>query len=775
MLTVALSSIAIASSAYAQDVGAETVSPAFSPDEIVVTARRVSESLQRTPVSMAALNSDQLRSAGIGKIADIGTVVPGLNLFYVGSPYNMVYSIRGLSRGTLGFQQPAVTTYVNDVPTSVTGTNLPTYDLEGIQVLKGPQGTLFGRNSEAGAILMNTRKPTHDFNGYVETKIGDYSWTELTGAINVPLVKDVLAVRIAGNFNRRDGYTKNLSFPGNDFNQLHDQSIRVSLLAEPTDNLRNILVFDKFSSSTNGITPVIYTYDPNSTAVPNFPPFNGFGAAEALAAQQANGPRTATSPMLLPNEIRSTSLTNTTTLDVGSVQIKNIFGYRTNLTDSYVNQSGWDMPVVTGHGYNKYKQITDELQLSGKALDGTLNYIVGLFYLDYRPDGLSAQVVAPFVLDQDSVPLAAAAYYRDKSKSAFGQIGYQLSGISSALDGLSVDAGLRYSKDKHTNCTVTGLMASDPLGESDCLAGAGTRAASKEDFWSYTFGLNYQATDDVLIYGVTRRGYRAGGLNSPRLGGTLTGLQSFRPESVTDYEIGLKSKWDLGGVPTYFNVAIFQADYKDLQYPLNTAGLNQILSGGVDGDGDPDNNPTTIAYGNVGDGRVKGIEANLSLRPTPRLQLSGGLSYLDKKITKGTFVAPTNWLNEAPFAIPTAANFATGVFYGAPDFSYNAGVNYTLPAPEAWGELVAHANVTGAGTVEYELIKVPPQARLDLRLDWNSVMGSNIDLSAFVTNATNKLAIAGPGLGTPSFAFTSVYYNEPRIFGAQMRVRFGSE
>ncbi len=255
----------------------------------------------------------------------------------------------------------------------------------------------------------------------------------------------------------------------------------------------------------------------------------------------------------------------------------------------------------------------------------------------------------------------------------------------------------------------------------------------------------------------------------------MVGLQSYRPETVNDIEVGFKSKWDLGGIPAYFNFALFRAKYKDFQYAINTGGIGQLLMGGVDGDGDPSNNPTAIAYANVGDGAVRGVEASLSVRPTPQLRLNGSLSYLDKKITKGTFAAPTNWVAEAPFAIPTTAAFANGVFNGAPDFSYNASASYTLPTPAEWGDLVAHANVSGSGTIKYELIEVRPQARLDLRLDWNSVMGSKIDLSAFVTNATNKLSIAGPGLGTPAFAFTSVYYNEPRIFGAQLRVRFGSE
>ena len=231
----------------------------------------------------------------------------------------------------------------------------------------------------------------------------------------------------------------------------------------------------------------------------------------------------------------------------------------------------------------------------------------------------------------------------------------------------------------------------------------------------------------------------------------------------------------LGSVPVTFNVAVFQANYKDLQYAVNTNGINQVLaaSGGVDGDFNPGNNPTALYYANVGDGRVKGLEASLSIQPVPSLQFSGGLSVLDFSVTSNTYNAPANF---PPFLTPGIPSFEATVFYGAPKFSYNGTIGYTLPLPSSAGEMIMHAKVNGSSHIRYDGIVVPAKALLDLRLDWNSVMGSDFDLSAFVTNVTNKEFVASPNLGSPgAFAFQSGTYNEPRMAGVELRWHFGPQ
>ena len=767
--------------------------------EIVVTARRTAENIQRVPVSVTALGSEQLRAAGIIKMSDIATVVPGVNLFFNGSESNTIYSIRGMARGSLGFQQPAVTTYVNDVPTTIYGAALPTYDLANVQVLKGPQGTLFGRNSEAGAILATTRAPTYDANGYADMLVGSHDWMKAEAALNVPIIADKLAVRVAGNIDRREGYQKNLTFRDADMGNINNTSYRVSILAQPVDGIKNLFVYQNYSSKTNGISPTLLSYDPTAPGLPNS--FAGTPFAfvipltiQALADQQANGPRTAQVPFRLFQTDKRQTLSNTTTIDIGSVTIKNIFGYNKDYVSSYVNQGGYSFPLIPGYLYNHYRQITEELNASGKAFNDALTYIFGGFYLDYRPDGKAYELVAPpgtydFTVPSLAgftpgpnpapiyAPLGSGNYYREKSKSLYGQVNLAFGKFAPALEGLSVDAGLRYSKDDHNLCSIGGQLPQSAASEDTCLANPANQASSSNDFWSYTFGLNYQVSNQLLLYGVTRRGYRAGGLNAPILGGTLAaaGAQSYRPETVRDVELGLKSQFEVGNAPVTFNLAVFQADYNDLQYAVNTNGIDQVLasSGGVDGDGNPGNNPTALYYANVGKGRVKGVEAALTVRPVSALQLSGGLSLLDFKVTSNDYNAPSNF---PAFLTPGIKNFEATVFYGAPKFAYYGSVGYTLPLPAEAGHMVLRAKVNGSGTIRYEGLTVPPKAVLDLRLDWDSVMGSDVDLSVFSTNVTNKLFISSPNLSTPgAFAFQSGTYNEPRMIGVEGRWHFGPQ
>ena len=177
---------------------------------------------------------------------------------------------------------------------------------------------------------------------------------------------------------------------------------------------------------------------------------------------------------------------------------------------------------------------------------------------------------------------------------------------------------------------------------------------------------------------------------------------------------------------------------------------------------------------------MKGLEADVSLRPVSAIGLTGGISILDKSLTQNTFVPPANWTvvlgppgTPPTYVGPTPDAFAAGVFYGAPDFSYNAAIHLTVPTSASFGELTLHAKVSGSGTVKYETITVPPTAELDLRADWRDVLGSNVDLSVFATNVTNKTSVAGPGISSSGFAFNTVFYNEPRMFGVQLHYEFG--
>ena len=218
-------------------VNAQAVREDNALDQIVVTARRREEDAQTVPVSVTAFTGEALEQRGVRELDDLNLITPGLRFSQEGGKTTTTVILRGLGRNPIGEGVPAVVTYFADVPLVGEGTNVPTYDLANIQVLKGPQGTLFGRNTIGGAIVIQPERPNYDFGGYVRAEYGRFDYRTLEGAINALIVEDKVAVRFAGQIRRGDGSIKNLN-GGPDFNDVHTDAFRVSLLLEPFDGLR---------------------------------------------------------------------------------------------------------------------------------------------------------------------------------------------------------------------------------------------------------------------------------------------------------------------------------------------------------------------------------------------------------------------------------------------------------------------------------------------------------------------------------------------------------
>lgn len=752
---------------------------ASSLEEVVVTARRKEERAQSTPISVAAFSAEDIRQQGITQVRDLTAAVPGVNLTQSGGSNNTVFSIRGLSRGAVGNAQPAVTTYVNDVPLSTWGASIPTYDIAQVQVLKGPQGTLFGRNSVTGAVLVNTQRPVFDLEGYVDIVAGNYDWQKYEAVLNVPVVTDKLAIRIAGQLDKRDGYTKNLSFPGRDMDDKDARNVRVSVLFEPMERLSNLTVYERneMDEHGTGIVPYQSTGPGAADQVCLGAQFGAFGSLSSAFLPYCNIERYLTSdkrelttdlaPFL---HTKLNSLSNTTTFDIGPLTLKNIFGYRSVFTDNSANTDGLDLPMINAHSLVDLEQYTDEFQVSGSALQDNLTYIAGLFYLEQKPNGkqrLGIQVFNPAGTPFELGATGNGDYYHDTSKAVFGQITYKLAAISDALARWSIDAGARYTKDKERVCDAPFQPeANEPISESECPTAPNASTASTEfNKATYTFGVNYQASDDVLLYAVTRTGYRAGGLNTPELGGTLVQFQSFEPETVQDLELGMKSDWNIADMRGRFNLALFQAKYENLQAGILTGGLPD-----PDADGNPANNPSNNTfYAGVGKATTKGIEAELQLVPFDALQLSFGGAVLDKKIDDLTVQLPSTLAG----VVPTKEGIGALAFMGAPKYSYNAAAQYTLPIPSTAGEVTASVRYFRISEVDYGSVEAPVGDKLDFRIDWNNVMSSDFDVSAFVTNAQDRTYPIASASSNEGLNINSAIYNEPRIYGAQLRYRFG--
>jgi iron complex outermembrane recepter protein len=786
MAAIALATSAVAANAQAQDNAAG----ADGAGEIVVTARRSEESIQSTPVSVTAFNEELLRSASIAETSDLMMKTPGVYLSGSGGRENSVFQIRGQSKALSGSNAPGVVTYFADVPQPTFGSGVATYDMNSVQVLKGPQGTLFGRNTTGGAVLFYPKAPGYNLEGYVEAGYGRFDDKQLEGAITLPLAKDAVAIRIAGKYNKRDGWTKNLGL-GGDLDDTNVRALRASLLVEPAAGVKNLTIFDWYRNNYTGDAVVLRSVSANPSLV------DLLGVRTAittfLAAQQARGPRVVdsdVSPAI--NRTRRWGLTNRTDIDLAeNLRLTNIFGYRRTYVEYNINTDGvplllssFGAPLTSlnAGAINHVEQYTDEVQLSGSAMDDKLDWLVGAFYLHSKPYGPTGTgnsigaAVIPGLIPARNFETFQYNFYTEKSKAVFANVNIRLDGVAT---GLRLNAGVRHTWDKVSACVATDNTTQGALSAADCAAGAApligasiNRTSSKAPTW--TLGLDWQVNSDLFAYVVTRRGYRSGGVNSPTFGGTLVPLQGFGPERVTDVEAGIRSEWDLGGgAKARLNVSGFMGFYDGVQIALSGLFTNAACVAGdpvfgrapftPDGDCNPNNDPQTgTMLANAGKSKVSGIDIDAMLAPTENLTFTFAANFMDTKTR--SFSAPASLTpyipnGEIPFDMVAKRTFTLGA-------------QYRLPLGDL-GELVANADYYRSSKLSFVDDFLPAYGIANFRLSLNEVGGRPVDVSLYMTNAFDRKyaaigAVSGSGLG-----YHTAIYGAPRQFGAAVRYRFG--
>ncbi|MGD0865128.1 MAG: TonB-dependent receptor plug domain-containing protein, partial [Rhizomicrobium sp.] len=388
-----------------------------SIEEVVVTARRRPEDLEKIPVAVTAISGDTIRNEEIKTAIDLQNFAPSLSVSAnLGSRDNDVYSIRGQSQ-PFGGADPGVQTYFAEVPFNSSGPGTD-YDLANIQVLNGPQGTLFGRSTTGGAVLFEPQRPTDQLGGYIETQLGNYDYREFDGALNVPIIGDTLMVRAAFDVANRDGYTQDTVITGTsapyteDQDNLDYQSFRVGITWRPFAHFENYALFDYLHNSNNGTGAVLTGISPGTignlatefTGSPCTVPPTSMLCGEletfqaqmqaALAAQQAAGPRKTTSSIPVFYRRESWGATDIATYDVTNhIHLKNIFGYRTDKEQPSFDYDGSYLPLIDISNPRTWEtngvQVTDEFQLFGETEDNRFNWIAGFYHEIDRPGGYS--------------------------------------------------------------------------------------------------------------------------------------------------------------------------------------------------------------------------------------------------------------------------------------------------------------------------------------------------------------------------------------------------
>ena len=784
----------------AMNVRAQEAAPAATGglDEIVVTARRKEENQQTVPVTVDSIKPETLEARGNVSVLDLQELVPGLMANSDISRDDVTFSIRGQTQ-TGGTLFPAVITYFSEVPLGSVSSG-EFYDLENIQVLKGPQGTLFGRVTDGGAILLTPVKPAMKFEGYGELKLGDYNLREFRGAVSLPIVDDKVALRIAADVSRRDGYTHNL-FDGSFLDDVSYEGGRIGLLLKPIDSLTNYTIFSYHSMNENGGGAVSGGFNPSD--------FSPDTAAQMLANYQqqlAYGPRTVnqgnTGPLFHGNgtfyQRESTWLVNTTTYQLlDNLSIKNIFGHTYDKENHGQTYTAPPYPIFANTGRFApvawSEQYSDELQLQGSAFDRILSYTTGV-YFDYQQTPGFEETGA--ILNQGAnLQVYVDSKTQTRDSAAYGQLSFDLSKF---VPGLQFDAGVRYSKDKiesnnaeylsigldptpvpHGQCLTTqqvidsGLAAQGVLPVQGCTKIDGSSSAT-----TYTFDLNYLVFDKTFVYASLRRGYRPGGVNQSSASGSLV-LPTYGPEFDLSHEFGIKSDWAIGDVKIRTNLAAYWDEGTQIQQSV----LAET----------PNNTPVTGIV-NSADSTIRGIEFQGTAIPIEGLTLNANWAYASGYYHTSHYT-PEEIAASCPANPATTPAGATGrlcplqAINNLPRNVVDAAAHYTLPLGSDLGAVTVGGDwfYTSSYATYNSRLPVTPIAPfgpylpsyslVNFDASWRNILRSSWDARVFVTNAANKEYIQGAAsyLNASSLGIQELFYGAPRMYGVAVKYRFGQE
>ncbi|KJS06898.1 MAG: hypothetical protein VR73_09620 [Gammaproteobacteria bacterium BRH_c0] len=709
-------------------------------EEITVVARRVEENLQSVPMSVTRIGGEALEIRNIASGTDLQKLVPTLSVGVSIVGAEQQYSLRGVRSGVI--------TYFNEVPINSAAVDQQLWDLESVQALAGPQGTLFGRNSTGGAMLFYPKKPDDNLAGSLQIGAGSYGLKEVTGILNVP-VNDMLKLRLGAKNRERDGLVKNLSGP--DMQSEDRQAYKFSALFTPLDTVSNYSVLS-YSERDESPYAQISQSDGVAGCPANFVSclytdfLTGVNRYDLELKRQAErGVRRVDSPYDSVQKGTELQFSNILAVDIGQTTAKYIAGYSHSNNRHFQNQLSIPLPVIVGDNVTKREEISHELQLSGHAFADRLQWVTGVYYLDQEIKSIRFfQLFNP----------AGIPYSKAGSVSAGGDLGidslaYYAQGTWSFTDQLNLTLGLRRTNDKPWEDATAGdpafVCALSPSLPSVDLDACVNRLRAETNATTYNLSMDYAVSDDVLLYATHRKGYNAGGFN-PDI--TEVDLQVVDPEYIRDYEIGMKADWQIGAVPVRTNLSGYYASYEDIQ------------------------RVTTLFYnGRVSTGRFNAAEATLYggqlqllARLTPQLDLSISYGYLHTQYDS--------------FENELIGDRTGNVFGQAPQDTFDISLTYRQPMPT--GELWLNAGYGYISEVTFadENINLPGSTQdgyglVDLRADWRDIGNMGFDVGVYVKNATDKTYAYNANDRSTPFGFISNVYRDPRTVGIELKYSFG--
>lgn len=712
--------------------------------EILVTAQRRSESVQDVPIAISAFNAEMVEGSGSTNITSLNGMAPNVVLQTQGLVANVpMISIRGMSTADPDPNaDPKVSTIIDGVYIPfVSSTMLDLFDVERVEVLKGPQGVLFGKNNLAGTLNVITARPADDFGGEARLTLGSFGLKQFRGKINSGRFADgALAAKVAVNFRDYNGYSRNV-ITGNRLNGSNVKSVRGAINYDQDGPFDSTVVVDWLKQDTTGPAPhVLDNGDPNWDLLPN----------EVKTDVRKSA--------VLFDPIANTETYGgswTSNLDVGYGTVTSVLGYR-HLT--YITRGDFDGLITPA------PQLDVTRDFKGESKSGELRYVsptgepvdfvVGLYYQADKWRQFNTVLATP------TTTTLAQLHQDTESYAMFALVN------AHPADGLTLSLGGRFSHDRKKYDIATQVFVNGRQTSS-------FQSSLKASWAEFTprLTVNYEVTPDVMVYANYSQGYKAGGYNSR---GTIPeNVGPYDPERVNAFEVGAKT--DLFDRLLRFNVAGFVNNYRDLQSSVTKMGAVR-----------PENITTNVAAA-----KIYGFEVETLLRPATGFTLGANLAYLHARYTD--FCADTNgaFTNGAPepgqcgpavpilingvpngtFAVPTDS---TGLdLANAPKWSGSLSADYAIPT--SFGEIKLHSDArysarfntwgrnNNPGYYRDEVVLVNASVAVAGQDDqWKvTLYGSNLTDQKVISGATNAGA-------TP----ISQFYQPPREFGVDFSVKF---
>jgi iron complex outermembrane recepter protein len=710
---------------------AQTAPPAAAPTEsaglqqVEVTAQRRKEKLQDVPLAATSITALELESRGIANVADLAAIAPNLQVSLTpGNSTTAQIAIRGsVTTNPALFWEPTVGMYVDGVYVGKSqGSVFDLVDLERVEVLRGPQGTLYGRNTLAGAINLITRKPSGEFGGSASVDFGNRNARVGKVALDLPAL-GIVKASVGLRTEKRDGWVK--TSPGSSVPDLNDRDTQGARIAVNFDISRDLQVDYRFDSSKA---------DQNS----RFSQVVRSDLPATLGIVVSQGRPTTASidgPSFETLDLKGHSLTGEWKLNAANT-LKYIWAKRDMDWEDGLDLDGSPVPIAHTQRLSDYSQTSHELQLVGGV--GALQYVAGLYA--FEDDGFTNNPQSFFF---GSATFDSRYGFTTKARSAYGQLDYKLS------EALTLTGGVRRTKEDKT---VSRLLSAGTTP----LIPAGTAGATSFSSTTPMASVGYKLSEQLSVYARYAEGFKSGGFNGEAQTADET-TTPFRPEKVKSVELGLKST--LAGGKAQVNVALFRNRITDLQQAVFTASGSAASN-----------------IRNVGQASTQGVEIEAAYRPFTDLRLQLGYGYLDARFDElmelGVNVAGNRAVVHAPrhtlnlLADAVIARTSYGKWRAVADYTFTGShylYPYQLTETDPTSAVAANTRVRSAGL-------------LNLRVALSEIsLGAHTsgEAALWVRNATDKQHIGnlidfGPGFGN----LTQAYHIDPRSFGVSFSVRW---